>query len=573
VEVAQVVPGVAVLRHYRSVWLRGDVLAGITVAAYLVPQVMAYAQVAGLPPVAGLWCVLATLPVYAALGSSRQLSVGPESTTALLAASTLAPLALGDPVRYAALAATLACLVGLLCLLAWALRLGVLADLFGRPVLLGYLAGVALIMIVGQLERLTGVPVSGTTLIDELGSFLSNLDQVHGPTLALGLSVLVFLLVLQRLAPRAPGPLLAVVLASAAVALLDLANKGIAVVGVVPAGLPRPTLPSLTGADVQLMLLPALGVMVVAYTDNILTARSFARRAGHDLDANQEFLALGGANVGASLVGGFPVSSSASRTAVGEAAGSHTQLHSLVAAGCVVLTLLFLRPALAAFPTAALGGIVVYAALRLIDVAALGRLWLFSRTEFGLAIAATAGVLLFDILYGVLVAVGLSLLIILWQVARPNAAVLGTVPGLAGMHGIDDFPDALTEPGLVVFRYDATLFFANADDFRTRARRALDEARRQAAADGGLPPAWLLLNAEAMVDIDSTGVDALGQLREDLASDGVVLALARAKSDLCDDLERAGLLDLIGREHVYPTLPTALAGYREWRAEHPAASE
>ncbi len=568
-ELARVAPGVPVLRHYRRRWLRGDLLAGITVAAYLVPQVMAYAQVAGLPPVVGLWCVLATLPVYALLGSSRQLSVGPESTTALMAASTLAPLALGDPARYASLAATLAIVVGVLCVLAWLLRLGVLADLFGRPVLVGYLAGVAVIMIIGQLERLTGVPVSGTTLLDEVSSFFSHLDEVHWPTLALGAAVLVFLLVLARAAPRAPGPLIAVVLASIAVAALGLAQDGIPVVGEVPPGLPRPTLPSLSAADLQLLLLPALGVMVVAYTDNILTARSFARRAGEQIDANQEFLSLGGANIGASLVGGFPVSSSASRTAVGEAAGSTTQLHSLVAAGCVVATLLFLRPALAAFPTAALGAIVVFAALRLIDVAEFRRLWSFSRTEFALALAATTGVLLFDILYGVLVAVGLSLTVILWRVARPHAAVLGTVPGLAGMHGLDDYPEASTEPGLVVFRYDATLFFANAEDFRTRALGAVREAREASVDVAGPPPAWLLLNAEAMVDIDSTAIDALALLADDLDAQGVVLALARAKSDLCEDLDRAGLLGRIGPAHVFPTLPTALDGYRAWRTEHP----
>ena len=567
--VGRLLPGVQVLRHYPRTWLRGDVVAGVTVAAYLIPQVMAYAQVAGLSPVVGLWAVLATLPLYAVLGSSRQLSVGPESTTALLTASTLAPLALGDPARYAALAATLALVVGAICVIAWALRLGMLADLFGRPVLIGYLAGVAIIMLVGQLEKLTGVPVSGTTLIDELSSFLTNLGSVSWPTFALGVGVLALLVGVHLVRPTAPAPLIGAVVAGVVVAVFGLDAYGIEVVGEIPAGLPTPAVPTFDAHDLQLLALPALGVAVVAYTDNILTARSFSRRAGHRLDPDQEFLALGAANVGAGMLAAFPVSSSASRTVVGESSGSRTQLHSLVAAACVVLVLLLLRPVLAAFPLAALGAIVVNAAVRLIEWAEFRRLWRFSRLEFALALSATVGVLLFDILYGVLVAVGLSLLVMLWRVARPHSAVLGTVPGLAGMHDVSDFPDAATEPGLVVFRYDSPLFFANAEHFRESAVEALRAEQSRARREGTMRPRWLLLNAEAMVDVDSTAVDALEDLRLDLQQRDVVLAMARVKSELREDLDRSGLLARMGADRVYPTLPTALAAFRDWRSTHP----
>ena len=564
---ARLLPGVATLRGYERSWLRGDLIAGLSVTAYLVPQVMAYAQIAGLPAITGLWAVLITLPIYAVLGSSRQLSVGPESTTALLAASVVAPLALGNPSRYAALAAALAIIVGALCVGAWALRLGVLADLFSKPVLVGYLAGVALIMMISQVEKLTGIPTSGTTLTDQLSALWTNRAQFSWPTFILGMSVLLFLVIVSKAWPRSPAPLLAVVLAAAVVHFFDLSSLGIAVIGNVPAAMPTLGLPSVSTSDVQGLVLPAVGVAIVAYTDNVLTARSFARRAGHALDPNQELLALGVANVGAGAISSFPVSSSASRTVIGEQAGSRTQLNALFSVACVVVVLLFLRPVLATFPKAALGGIVVYAALRLIEWGEFRRLFAFSKREFLVALTATVGVLIFDILYGVLIAVALSVALILWRVARPHAAVLGFVPDLAGMHDVGDFPDVATIPGLVVFRYDSPLFFANADDFRQRALNAIDDA----ATNGNVSPSWLLINAEANTDLDISAADEIADLHETLADRGIILALARVKQELRDDLTRAGLMDIIGSDRVYPTLPTAVEGFRTWQSTHTAA--
>ena len=557
------------VRDYRRAWWRGDVIAGLTVTAYLVPQVMAYAQIAGLPPVTGLWAVLITLPLYALLGSSRQLSVGPESTTALLAASVVAPLALGDPSRYAALAAALALIVGVLCVGAWALRLGLLADLFSRPVLVGYLAGVAVIMMLSQLDTLTGITTAGTTFIDEVRGLWQGRAGVSWPTLGLGVAVLAFLLVAGRRWPKVPVTLLAVLLSGVAVAALGLQSYGVAVIGDIPAGLPSLAVPTLDVPTLQELLLPAVGVAIVAYTDNVLTARSFSRRAGHSIDANQELLALGAANIGSGLVQAFPVSSSASRTVIGEQSGSRTQMHSLVTVVGVLAVLLLLRPLLAGFPKAALGAIVVYAALKLIEWTEFRRLFRFSRREFAIAVTATVGVLLFDILYGVLIAVALSVALLLWKVARPHAAVLGFAPGVAGMHDVDDFAGTRTVPGLVVFRYDSPLFFANADDFRLRALAALAAQTRVAEASGQLPPRWFLLNCEANVELDITAADALDDLRATLAERGVVLALARVKQELRDDLGRAGLLDSIGPSMVFPTLPTAVEGFTKWLDDHP----
>jgi len=558
--VTALLPGLAQIREYQRSWLRGDVIAGVTVAAYLIPQVMAYAGLAGLPPVAGLWAILPSLAIYALLGSSRQLSVGPESTTALMAATVVAPLAAGDTDRYAALAAALAVVVGALALFAWLLRLGFVADLLSQPILVGYLAGVAVIMIIGQVEKISGIPVEGETFAAEVASFFRGMDQPEPATLMLGLSTLAFLFIVQWRFPRLPGPLLAVLLATAAVALFDLKDRGLAVVGEVPAAFPTPSLPPL--GDLTQLLLPAVGVLLVGYTDNVLTARAFAVKGGHTVDPNQELLALGSANIGAGLFKGFPVSSSGSRTAIGAASGSRSQLYSLVALASVVGVLLFLRPVLANFPTAALGAIVIYAAVKLVDLAGFRRLASFRRSELMLALAATVGVLTFNILYGILVAIALSVADLLARVARPHDAILGRVPGLAGMHDVDDYDKARTIPGLVVYRYDSPLFFANAQDFKRRALAATNEL------DGDLN--WFVLNAEANVEVDITGLDALEELRQELTSRGVVFALARVKQDLLEELRAYSLVAKIGADRIFPTLPTAVDAYQRWVQEQSA---
>src|SRR6516164_7425389 len=344
-------PGLVAVRGYRRAWWRGDLLAGITVAAFLVPQVMAYAQVAGVPPVAGLWAALPALVIYAALGSSRSLSMGPESTTALMTAVAIGPLAGGSPARYAGLAASLALLVGVLSVCAGLARLGFIADLLSRPVLVGYLTGVGLIMIAGQLGRVTGVPVSGGTFAAELTSFAKGIGAGQPATVALASAVLVFLFVARWRWPHAPGPLLAMLLATAAVAAFGLTGRGVNLVGPIPGRLPVPALPDIGWQELRELLLPAFSVMVVAFTDDVLTARSFAGREER-VRASREFVALGVANVGASLLRGFPVSSSASRTAIAVATGSRTQAYSLAAAGSVLIVLYFLRPVLARFPVA-----------------------------------------------------------------------------------------------------------------------------------------------------------------------------------------------------------------------------
>ncbi|MFF5033151.1 SulP family inorganic anion transporter [Nocardia salmonicida] len=554
----RVLPGLRQFQGYRRAWLRPDVVAGVTVAAYLIPQVMAYATVAGLPPVVGLWAAVAPLAVYALLATSRQLSVGPESTTALMTAVTLAPLAAGDPQRYAALAAVLALLDGLWCLLGALMRLGVLADLLSHPVLVGYLAGTAGLMIVSQLGKVTGVPVEGTTMIDQLRSFVADIDQWHPATAALAGSVLVGLLVMAKWVPRAPGPLIAVLVATAVVASLSSERLGLAVVGEVPAGLPTPAIPSFGTADLAALLLPAIGIAVVGFSDNALTGRAFAARHGTHVQANTELAALGATNVATALTHGFPVSCSGSRTSIADLLGARTQLYALVTLASVLVVLFGARGVLAEFPSAALGALVVYAALRLIDIAEFRRINRFRRSELVLALTTVVGVLVLGVLYGVLVAIALSVFDLLRRIARAHDAILGFVPGLAGMHDVDDYRDAKPVAGLVVYRYDAPLCFANAEDFRKRALAAVDWWGDRS----GEPVRWFVLSAEANVEVDLTALDAVEQVRAELASRGVVFAMARVKQDLRDDLDASGLTDRIGAQRLFPTLPTAVAAFR-----------
>ena len=546
------VPGVLTLRQYQRSWWARDALAGVTVAAYLVPQCMAYGELAGVGAAAGLWAILPALVVYFWVGSSPQLSVGPESSTAIMTAATVAPLVAVYGGSYPVMAALLACWVGVVCLLAYLARLGFLADLLSKPILIGYMAGVAGAMMVGQLGKVSGVPVRGEGILPQLFSWLTHLDQIHGPTLGLAILVLGFLFVVEIYFPGAPGPLLAMLLATLVVGLLGLQCQGVAVVGPIPSGLPRLELPQASGAAHLACFTAALGIAIVGYSDNVLTARAFATRNRYAVNPSQELLALGLANLATGLMQGFPISSSASRAALGNAMGSKTQVFSLVACGVVVLALVVLRPVLALFPTAALGALVIYAATKLIDISEFRRLQRFRRNDLALALLTTLGVLGTNLLVGVAIAVALSVIELFTRVARPHDAVMGKVPGLAGLHDITDWPGATTIPGLVIYRYDAPLFFANAEDFKRRALAAIDRETT--------PVEWFVLNAEAIVEIDITAADLLISLYDELRARGITLGLARVKQDLYLQLGRAGLLDRIG-DRLYFTLPTAIEAF------------
>jgi high affinity sulfate transporter 1 len=548
-------PGLKKLLSYRRKWLRGDILAGLTVAAYLIPQCMAYGELAGVEPVAGLWAILPPMIIYAIFGSSTQLSIGPESSTAVMTAVAIAPFAATRSDTYISLAALLAIIMGLVCIAGYIAKLGFLADLLSKPVLIGYMAGIALIMIGGQIGKIAKIEIEADAFFGQISEFISKLELAHTPTLILGIAVLIFLFVLQRRFPTAPIPLIAVLLSTAAVAIFNLNNRGVAVVGEIPAGLPQFALPQISFQDLSSLVAAAVGISIVGYSDNVLTARAFANRHNYKIDANQELLALGLANLGNGLMQGFPISSSGSRTVIGDSVGSKSQLFSLVAMVAVIVVLLFLRPVLALFPKAALGAIVIYAATRLIEITEFIRLYRFRRSEFLLAIVTTLAVLATDILVGVGIAVSLSVIELFSRVARPHDAVLGTVPDLAGLHDIEDWEGAKTIPGLLMYRYDAPLCFANAENFKQRSLLAIKAE--------SVPVEWFVLNMEANVEIDITAIDMLSELRAELASKNITFAMARVKQDLYLNLERAGFLEEIRVEHIYPTLHTAIAAFEQ----------
>jgi len=541
------------LRDYRKGWLRADLLAGVTVTAYLVPQVMAYAELAGVPAVAGIWACLGALAVYGLIGTSRLLSVGPESTTALMVGAAIGsvPAARADPSSFGA---ALALVVAVICLVAYFARVAVVADLLSRPVLVGYMAGIAALMVVSQLDTLTAIRVTADGFLPELASIVEHVGDVHVPTLLLGTLTAIGMIAASAYFPRAPVALIGLLVATAVVAVFDLDEHGVHLIGSIPAGIPSPGIPDVSGSEVLALLPAALGVAFVGYTDNVLTARAFAGTTGEAIDAKRELLALGGANLGAGLLHGFPVSSSGSRTAIVQAVGGRSQLAGYATLLATVAALLAFRPLLERFPSAALGGVVVYAATKIVAVDEFRRFARFRSSELVLSLATLASVLVVGVLWGVLVAISLSVLDMLRRVARPHDAVEGFVPGLAGMHDIDDYPEAELVPGLLVYRYDSPLFFANAENFRARALAAVEGSAE--------PVRWFVINAEAIVEVDVTAVDALESLRSELADRGIVVAIARMKQDLASVLEPTGFLDRVGQDRLFPTLPTAVAAFR-----------
>lgn len=550
-------PGLANLQGYRWPWFRDDAQAGLTVAAYLVPQSMAYAVLAGLSPAVGLWTAVPALLVYAVLGSSPQLSIGPESTTALMTSSALAVVvADGDPAKYIACAAAMTLLVGVSCWLAGILKLGFLSGLLSKPVLVGYMTGIAIAMAVSQSSTLLGLGASGSDVLGQARGLVTRVGDLHWPTALLGATLLVLLLTLDRYVPQVPGPLTVVLGATAIASVFSLHQHGIQVIGEIPFGIPSVGLPGLPLETWRELIIPALGITIVAFSDDVLTARGFAAHAGDDIDANAELRALGVANLAAGLARGFPVSSSGSRTALGVAAGARTQVHSLVVVGVVIGVVMWGRGLVSAIPSVALAALVVFAAIKLVNVSEFRRLARFRRSELFLAVATAVCVPVFGVLNGVLAAVVLSILELLRRIARAHDSVQGLVPGVAGMHDVDDYPEAELIPGLVVYRYDAPLCFANADDFHRRAMVAIDRSPT--------PVQWFVLNAEANVEVDITAIDALEKVRRECNRRGIVFAMARVKQDLREALRAAGMLEEIGCDHLFMTLPTAVAAYREW---------
>ena len=551
-----ILPRLEWLRVYEASFLRHDLLAGLVLTAILVPAGMAYAQAAGLPAIVGLYATIVPLIAYALLGPSRILVMGPDSALIPIIAASVVPLAAGDADRVVGLAGLLAILVGVVVIAAGVARLGFLTDLLSAPVRHGYLNGIAVIVIVSQLPRLFGFDAEGEGLVDQGRSFVMGVldGDTNAVALAIGTGCLAIIVGLRWWRPSVPGVLIAVVGATVVSAVLGLAQgQGIAVVGPLPVGLPPLRLPSLVPGDILALGPAALGIALVAATDTSVLSRSFALRRGEETNQDRELLALGGANLATGLLSGMPVRGSASRTPVAEAAGARTQMTSLVGAAALALMLVAAPSLLADLPTAALAAVVIAAGLSLIDVGSFVRLWRVGTSEFWLAVASLLGVALAGVIPGVFFAVALSLLAFVRRAWRPHDAILGRADGVKGYHDLTYYPDARQIPGLLLYRFDAPLFFANADVFRERVRERIAEAP--------YPVRWVVVAAEPITDIDMTAAETLDLLQADLAKEGITLAFAELKDPVRERLRRYGALADLPDDLIFPTVGAAVSGY------------
>jgi high affinity sulfate transporter 1 len=524
----------------------------------LVPQGMAYAELAGLPPITGLYTSIMCLLGYAVFGPSRILVLGPDSSLGPMIAATILPLAgaNGDPKRAIALASMLALLVGAIMVVGAVAKLGFIADLISKPTMIGYMNGLALTILVGQLPKLFGFKVEADSFLGELAGFARGL--AHGEAVAaaaaVGIAGIALILVLQRWLPKVPAVLIMVVLSIAATTVFHLAGHGVSLVGVLPRGFPPLTIPRVRLADVGPLAAGAAGIALVSLADTISTASAFAARTGQEIRGNGEMTGIGAADLAAGLFQGFPVSTSASRTAVAERSGAKTQLTGVTGAALIILMIVLVPGLFRNLPQPALAAVVITASLSLADIPATARLWQQRKAEFWLSIAAFGGVALLGVLPGIAIAVGVSILNIFRRAWWPYDTELGLVEGLDGYHDVHSYPEARHLPGLVIYRFDAPLFFANAKTFR-------DEVRRFARTDP--PPIWIVIAAEPVTDVDTTASDVLEELDSSLNAQGIALVFAEMKDPVRQKIERYGLARKIEARHFFPTIGAAVAAFRD----------
>ncbi len=545
------------VRTYQRDWLRGDVVAGLTVGAATIPAALAYAQLAGLPAVHGLYASVVPALLYAAFGTSRHLQIGPGSTLSILVAASLSGLLVGtEPGEAIALAALLALISGAMLVAAGLLRLGFIADFLSSPVLTGFTAGAALLIISSQLPKLFGVSIEADGFFETIWETAGALDGANGPTVAISAATIAALLAMKRLLPTLPASLIVVVLGITVVTLADLTAEGVAVVGQIEAGLPGPEIPDLgrTGD----LFGAALAVALLVYVETIAVSREFSAKHGYRIDANRELVASGAANLGAGVFQGFSVDGSFSQSALNDASGARTQMAGVVTALLVAVVLIGLTGLLADLPNAVLGAIIIVAVLGLINVREMRRLYrvqrppgpgwdgLPARADFGAAIITFAGTLVLGILEGVLIGVGMALLALLYRATRPNVAVLGESPERGTYRDISRIPGSKTHDGLLIVRWSAELFFANAGHFRDQIQTLIAEAEQEEGAVRAV-----LLDASAITNIDVTGADTLAGLATDLEAEDRVLLIARARGPVRDMLAAAGLDKAIPERHRF----------------------
>jgi len=549
------VPGLDIMRAYKRAWWPKDILAGLVLTAVLVPVGMGYAEAAGLPAITGLYATITPLLIYAVLGPSRILVLGPDSSLAAIIAATVVPLAAGDQSRAVELAGGLAIIAGSLGIAFGLLHLGLLTDLLSTPIRIGYLNGIALTVIVSQLPKLFGFSTDADGLVPEAIAFAQGVanGDAHALTLGVGIAALAIMVVARLIDRAAVGIVLATVATTVVTAVAGLAAAGVDVVGAMPQGLPRLAIPAVGFGDLTAMLAGGFAIAVVSLADTSVLSRTFAARTGDRVDQNQELVALGAANIGGAFTSGFPVSASASRTPVAEAAGGKTQMTGVVAAVAIIALLLVAPGITSNLPQATLGAVVIVAATSLVDLTGTLRLIRLRPTEAGLSIISFAGVAFVGVIAGIFAAVVIALAAFFWRAWRPHSAILGRVEEMKGYHDITRYPDARRLDGLVLFRWDAPLFFANAEAFREAVERAVDTAPTATR--------WVVVAAEPITDIDTTAADILDELLGDLRRSGIELRFAEMKDPVKDWLSRYGLLQKIGDDSFYPTVGTAVDAY------------
>ncbi|WP_334035097.1 SulP family inorganic anion transporter [Burkholderia cepacia] len=549
--VAHLFPGIALLTHYRRAWLSRDLYAGIALSAVLVPVGMSYAQAAGLPAVTGLHASIAALLAYALLGPSRILVLGPDSALAALIAGAIAPLADHDPQRAIALAGALALSAGTICILLGTLRLGFVTDLLSRPIQYGYLNGIAIALAIGRLPELLGMPAAGGDVFSSVPPIVHALAEgrFSADAALLGIGALATIFLMKRVMPRAPGVLIAVLAATVVAHVSPL--HGIATVGTLPAGAPVAHLPVVSVADLGALASGAVAVALVSFADISMLSRALSARSGETPDRNQELVALGAANLLAGMMQGCAVSSSASRTPVAIAAGAQSQVTNLVAAACIAILLVAAPTLLTGAPRAALAAVVMYAAFGIADVRSVIRLYRMRRGECLIAVLCFAGVVGIGVVPGILLASALSLLSFVWRAWHPYDAVLGRLAGVRGYHDIARHPDAVQTPGLLLFRWDAPLFYANVEIFCEHLHAAI--------VSSASPVTRIVIAAEPVTDIDVSAADRLVALCEELRAQTIALDFAEMKGPVKDRLRAYGLFDAFGPASFFPTVTDAVA--------------
>ena len=552
---SELMPGLAVLRRYRfGRDFSHDLFAGVSVAAVALPVSIAYAELAGLSPAVGLYASIGPLLAYALFGTSPQLMVNPDAASCAILAAAVAPLAGGDPALYLSLATALTLFTGILCVLASAFRLGALADFLSRPILVGFLNGIALSIFLGQIGKVLGFQVTASRIVPKLLEILSKLPTTQLPTLLVALFSVAVLLLVQRFLTRVPAALAVLVLSAVLAKLLDLPSSGVAVLAPVPAGLPMPSLPQVPLETIPKLLGSAAGLALVLFTSGTITSRSFASRGGYEVDVDRELVAYGVANMASSLAQGFVVTGADSRTAMAVTAGGRTQVTGLVAAAMIALVLLLFTGPLQFVPLDALGVVLIAAALSLLDMASLRQFWRMDRREFGLSLVTTAGVVALGSINGILVAVTLAVVRFVKHTARPSVELLGEEKGLPGLHSIDRHGQAQAIPGMVLFRFNAPLVFFNADHFKQCALAAVlasgDDLR------------WFVIDAIPISDVDINGLAVLKDLQQKLASRNVKLVWAGRQSEFLSCLRGMGEPTERVSELTYPTLRQAVHAFR-----------